>query len=293
MPHSSETVALAADGASATIALCGAELLSWRVAGRELIWHGDPAHWPQRAPILFPVVGASAGGAVRVEGRSYPMPRHGFARDLPFGLVERRPDRARLRLGATNDTLRYYPFRFELEVEAVLAADRLSLRFTVTNADDRPMPYGLGFHPGFPWPFDGGSGEGYRLLFERPEAPGIPDITADGLLRPRLRRAPFEGRVLPLNPEMFEAGALVLNDVSSRSVRFEAPGGAAIVVEPDGFRHLSLWTKPGAPFLCIEPWTGEPDPDGFPGELCERASIRLLAPGATARHAVALRFEAA
>src|SRR5215217_9455043 len=90
MPHSSETLALAADGASATIALRGAEPLSWRVGGRELIWHGDPAHWPQRAPILFPVVGASAGGTVRVEGRSYPMPRHGFARDLPFGLVERR-----------------------------------------------------------------------------------------------------------------------------------------------------------------------------------------------------------
>ena len=95
MPHSCDTVALAADGVSATIALRGAEPLSWRVAGRELIWHGDPAHWPQRAPILFPVIGASAGGAVRVEGRSYPMPRHGFARDLPFGLVERRPDRAR------------------------------------------------------------------------------------------------------------------------------------------------------------------------------------------------------
>ncbi|MFL5164769.1 MAG: aldose 1-epimerase family protein, partial [Microvirga sp.] len=202
MSHSSETVVLAADGASATIALCGAEPLSWRVAGRELIWHGDPAHWPQRAPILFPVVGASAGGAVRVEGRSYPMPRHGFARDLPFGLVERRPDRARLRLRATSGTLRHYPFRFELEVEAGLTADRLSLRFTVTNADDRPMPYGLGFHPGFPWPFDGGSGERYRLLFERPEAPGIPDITDEGLLRTGLRRAPFAGRVLPLDPEM-------------------------------------------------------------------------------------------
>ncbi|MFL4988930.1 MAG: aldose 1-epimerase family protein [Microvirga sp.] len=290
MPHSSETVALAADGASATIALCGAEPLSWRVAGRELIWHGDPAHWPQRAPILFPVVGASAGGAVRVEGRSYPMPRHGFARDLPFGLVERRPDRARLRLGATNDTLRYYPFRFELEVEAVLAADRLSLRFTVTNADDRPMPYGLGFHPGFPWPFDGGSPERYRLVFERPEDAAVPDITAEGLLRPGLRRAPFAGRVLPLNPEMFEPGALVLQDISSRSVRFQAPGGSAIVVEPDGFRHLALWTKPGAPFLCIEPWTGEPDTDGFSGELCERASIRMLTAGTTAEHVVTMRF---
>ena len=129
MPHSTETVALAADGASATIALCGAEPLSWRVAGRELIWHGDPAHWPQRAPILFPVVGASAGGAVRVEGRSYPMPRHGFARDLLFGLVERRPDRARFRLSESRATLRAFPFRFRLDVVVALAADRLSLRF--------------------------------------------------------------------------------------------------------------------------------------------------------------------
>jgi galactose mutarotase-like enzyme len=293
MPHSSETVALAADGASATIALRGAEPLSWRVAARELIWHGDPAHWPQRAPILFPVIGASAGGAVRVEGRSYPMPRHGFARDLPFGLVERRPDRARLRLRATSGTLRHYPFRFELGVEAGLSADRLSLRFTVTNADDRPMPYGLGFHPGFPWPFDGGSGERYRLVFERPEDAAVPDVTAEGLLRPGLRRAPVAGCALPLAPALFKAGALVLRGAGSGLIRFEAPSGSAIVVEPDGLRHLALWTKPGAPFLCIEPWTGEPDTDGFSGELFDRPSIRLLAPGATARHAVALRFEEA
>ena len=218
------------------------------------------------------------------------MPRHGFARDLPFGLVERGPDRARLRLRATRGTLRHYPFRFELEVEAGLAAACLSLRFTVTNADDRPMPYGLGFHPGFPWPFDGGSGERYRLLFERPEDAAVPDVTAEGLLRPGTRRAPFAGRVLPLNPEMFEAGALVLNDVSSRSMRFEAPSGRAIVLEREDSPHLALWTKPGAPFLCIEPWTGEPDTDGFSGELCERASIRMLTAGTTAEHVVTMRF---
>ena len=91
------------------------------------------------------------------------------------------------------------------------------------------MPYGLGFHPGFPWPFDGGSGERYRLLFERPQAPGIPDITADGLLRPGLRRAPFDGRALPLAPAMFKAGALVLRGAGNGALRFEAPSGRAIV----------------------------------------------------------------
>jgi hypothetical protein len=52
-----------------------------------------------------------------------------------------------------------------------------------------------------------------------------------------------------------------------------------------------LWTRPGAPFLSIETWAGEPDRDGFAGELAERGAIQLLAPGATASHGVEMRFE--
>ena len=54
------------------------------------------------------------------------------------------------------------------------------------------------------------------------------------------------------------------------------------MLDTEDFPHLTLWTKPAAPFLCIEPWAGEPDADGFAGELAARASTRLLAPGATA-----------
>ncbi|MFL5143998.1 MAG: aldose 1-epimerase family protein, partial [Microvirga sp.] len=86
------------------------------------------------------------------------------------------------------------------------------------------------------------------------------------------------------------AGALVLRGAGSGPIRFEAPSGRAIVLECEDFRHLALWTKPGAPFLCIEPWTGEPDSDGFSGELCERASIRMLTGGTTAEHVVTMRF---
>ena len=93
-----DVVRLETGGASAEIALAGAEPVSWRVGGRELIWSGDPQHWARHAPILFPVVGASAGGAVRIAGQTYPMPQHGFARDSRFALVERTGDVAHLRL---------------------------------------------------------------------------------------------------------------------------------------------------------------------------------------------------
>jgi galactose mutarotase-like enzyme len=183
-------VALAAEDATAAVALRGAEPLSWRVAGRELLWHGDPAYWAERAPILFPAIGASAAGIVRIGDQSFPMPRHGFARELPFAVVERRPDAALLRLGESATTLRHYPFRFRLDVAVALAANRLSLRFTVANADDHPMPYAVGFHPGFPWPFDGGAREDYRLVFETPEDPHVPSVTAAGLLCPSGRHIP-------------------------------------------------------------------------------------------------------
>jgi galactose mutarotase-like enzyme len=46
--------------------------------------------------------------------------------------------------------------------------------------------------------------------------------------------------------------------------------------------HLGIWTKPGAGFICIEPWQGYADPEGFEGELAEKPRIVLLEPG-TAR----------
>jgi hypothetical protein len=58
---SSETVRIQSGPASAELSLTGAEPLSWRIGDRELLWHGDPRHWERRAPLLLPVVGASAG----------------------------------------------------------------------------------------------------------------------------------------------------------------------------------------------------------------------------------------
>jgi galactose mutarotase-like enzyme len=101
----------------------------------------------------------------------------------------------------------------------------------------------------------------------------------------------FADRVLPLDPALFRDGALVLRNVRSRRARFEKLGGGAIAIETEDFPHLALWTKPAAPFLCIEAWAGEPDPDGFAGELSARPSIRLLAPGAAVSHGVALSLD--
>ena len=55
---------------------------------------------------------------------------------------------------------------------------------------------------------------------------------------------------------------MILRDVASRGVRFDH-GAGSVRVAWRNLPDLGLWTKPGAPFLCIEPWAGYSDPAGF------------------------------
>ena len=283
----------AEDGTQATIAVDGAEPVSWQVAGREYLWSGDPAHWNRHAPWLFPVVGASTGGAVQVDGRAYPMPQHGFARDLPFTVIERAGDSVRLRLTDSAETRVHYPYAFRLDITARVGPGLLDFEVWIENTDTRALPYGLGFHPAFPWPFAGGTGAaggGYAVRFAQPERPFAPEVGAGGLLLREERPIPLEGATLPLDPAIFSE-ALVFRDAASSWLRFTGPDGQAIRMAVSDFPHLAVWTKPTAPFLSLECWTGYADWVDFSGDLTERDAQRLLAPGAEARHGVRLTLE--
>ena len=283
-------VRLRADDAQADFRLLGAEAVSWRVRGRELLWHGDPAHWAQSAPILFPVVGASSGGKISVDGVSYPMSSHGFARRTTFKVVERTEASAKFRLSDLPETRVHYPFPFQLDVVATLTGSELHLDFEVTNTGTDIMPYALGYHPAFPWPFDAERQEEYRVEFDAEESPLVPLIAPDGLLMRETRSIAMNGRALPVSPDMFASGALVFLNARSRALRLASPSGSAVELSASGFRHLALWTKPTAPFLSLEAWTGHAEWAGEPGDLAERPSKDRLGPGASARYSVALRW---
>lgn len=287
MPEPTDTVRLASGDAAAEIALVGAEPLRWNVGGRDLLWSGDPAHWSYRAPILFPVVGASAGGVVTVDGGAYPMAQHGFARTSRFQLLEQDGASCRLRLAETDESWAHYPFRFVLDVTVVLTGTALSLAFEVTNTDMSPLPYGLGVHPAFPWPLSGQERAGHHVVFAEAEGGELPEIAPGGLLARTTRRVPLDGRVLPLDPALFTE-ALVFLDARSRAFAFQGPSGASITMALDGFPHLAVWSRPDAPFLSLEAWTAHADWADAAGELRERASMTVLAPGAIGRHVVRL-----
>ena len=71
----------------------GAELQSIVTSdGASWLWNGDAKWWSGRAPLLFPVVGKSPANTVTIEGKSYPMQPHGFARRSSFDIASEKPD---------------------------------------------------------------------------------------------------------------------------------------------------------------------------------------------------------
>jgi galactose mutarotase-like enzyme len=84
-------------------------------------------------------------------------------------------------------------------------------------------------------------------------------------------------RRLLLRDDLFEEGAMVWDTLASRSVIY----GDAIRVDFPRMPHLGIWTKPGAGYVCIEPWQGHASPEGFDGELADKPGVVTIAPGAT------------
>jgi galactose mutarotase-like enzyme len=272
---------LRSDGITATIVPDGAELISLRnKQGMELLWQAGPV-WPRHAPILFPIVGRLKNDELRHRGKVYPMTQHGFARDRRFDWAERGPNSCTLVLVDDAQTRARYPFAFRLAVTYTMEEAHLDVAFAVTNTGDEMLPASIGAHPAFNWPLLPGLGkEVYRLTFSSEEREPIRRLK-DGLLRENPEPTPIQGKTLVLAEQLFEDDAIILDHPASTSVRYAADSGPSIEVSWQAFPELGVWSKIGAPFLCIEPWHGFASPLNFDGEFADKPGLMQIAPAAT------------
>lgn len=275
-------IEIASAGLSAAINPLGAELMQLRDSdGRALMTDADPAYWTGHAPILFPIVGALNGGRYRLDGQEYALPQHGFARRRLFETVEQSDRAVTLRLSDDADSRAVFPRAFALDVRHVLNAATLTTIVTVENRDDRDMPASIGFHPAFAWPLPYGRARAdHRIRFEGVEPERLARIVPGGLIGPADRDSPLDGRTLTLRDDLFEQDALVWQRVESQSVHYGAADGPQLRIDFPDTPMLGIWTKPGAAFICVEPWHGIADPAGFTGEIWDKPGIHRIAPGA-------------
>jgi galactose mutarotase-like enzyme len=271
-------IRIASPALTAEVDPAGAELSLLRDAsGQDFLWDAGPA-WPRHSPVLFPIVGKLADDAYRHARRTYPLRQHGFARDRAFTLTDHAESRCSFRLEDDAATRAIYPFRFALEIHYAVEDARLRVDYRLTNPGDGTLPASLGAHPAFRWPLPGSDGAPHAILFEAPEPAPVRRL-AQGLLRTRPEPSPVQGRRLDLKEDLFTADALILDGVASRSLDYGPPGGPCVRFAFHGFDVLGLWSKPGAGFLCIEPWSGFHSPEDWEGEFADKPGMLAIPPG--------------
>lgn len=278
-----------------TVSDLGAEMQSLAGPdGAARLWHGDPAFWPGRAPILFPIVGRAPGDLLAVNGQVAPMAQHGFARRSRFALTEAGDEFCRHTLTDSPATHAAYPCAFRLTITHRLQGATLRVEAEVTNpgtdAQMGPLPFGFGFHPAFVWPLPGADGAAHVVTLDNGAEPALARLR-DGLLTGATTASPFRSGRLELHPGLFAEGALVFPAGAGPGLRYGVPGGPGLRFAFENLPNLALWTKPGAPFLCIEPWHGMAAHEGASPDIAERPGTLTLAPGATCRFAMSVTPE--
>lgn len=252
---------------------------------REVLWEGLPQIWGRHAPVLFPFIGKLFGGKYRFKGKEYAMAAHGFARDMDFALLSRAKDEVWYGLSASQETLSKYPFRFRLETGHRLEGSRIHVMWKVVNEGEEPMYFMLGGHPAFKTP-DGYTVHDFTLDFHRKDEESSLHYQApneDGYQEDRLSgQLALKSGKAAIVPGFFDRALTYIFDQGQvEQVSLLLPGGEPYVtVHCPGIPFFGVWTMEKThPFVCLEPWFGRCDKDGYQGELADREGQVCLASG--------------
>lgn len=270
---------------SITVSEKGAELQSIKDAnGKEYLWQGDPAFWPRRSPILFPIVCSVNNDTYQAEGQEYHLPRHGFARDTDFKLISRSDRKVTFALESSEETRKVYPYDFTLSVSYVLDDNKIGVIWHVHNTDTREIHFQIGGHPAFNIPdMKAGESQYGRIRLDNAEPLDGLKSYIDGSHEMIEVPVETEQGVIEFSDNTWRNDSVKIHKSQvHRAELLNKAGEPEVTLE---FRTpvIAFWSPYGkeAPFVCIEPWYGLGDPRGFLGAFKEKPLMNHLQPGAS------------
>lgn len=247
----------------------------------EYIWQADPAFWPRHAPVLFPVVGRLKDDIYKYNDKNYKLGQHGFARDKDFTKVEIHQENSlAFVLKDDEETFEKYPFHFEFQIVYTLHESTLQIVYKVINKSESEMYFSVGGHPAFNCPLNEGEVlNDYFLEFNQKEN-AERWLLDNGLLNGKTQKILENQNILPLSEELFTQDALVFKKLKSTSVKLKSKRSEkGLDFNFIGFPYLGIWKKPGAPFICIEPWFGVADSVNTDQNLTTKEGVLMLEAG--------------
>ena len=262
---------------SAQINTKGAELFQLNSENKNYIWEINEAHWNKTSPILFPIVGQLKNDSYNFEGSKYKLNRHGFARDFEFKIVTQQPSSVEFKLNHNEETLKLYPFEFELTLKYSIKNYTLTKEYSVKNLSQTKMPFSIGAHPAFAINLDKNK---FSIEFDCDHQLESHQLE-NGLFSGKTKSIALENSVLNLDYSLFNIDALVFKNLKSRKITVLKNNSPFLKLDLGNFPDLGIWTKTGAPFLCLEPWHGYADDITSNGNILEKEGIQILKPQQT------------
>lgn len=225
----------------------GGIVTRWRVKGQEIFYLdearlADPGLTVRGGiPILFPICGNLPDNTYTYNGQTYTLKQHGFARELPWAVVDQATDRGSITLSltSTDQTRAVYPFDFQLLFTYTLDGNKLVVHQRYENHSHAAMPFSAGFHP-------------YFQVLDKTQLEV--DIPATHLLdQPTKTTRPFNG-IFDFEQDEIDVAFTELSSQSAK-VTDRAQGLRITLTQNDEFSIMVFWTVKGKPFYCLEPWT--------------------------------------
>ena len=257
----------------------GAELISLvnLTTGKEIMWQGNPDFWGGQSPVLFPTVGALKDDQYIFDGQTYEMPRHGFARRKIFEVKNSSENEVIFQLYSDDETLKFYPFEFSLEIRYTLTENKLTVSYQVKNKSEKEMYFSLGAHPGFAVDTENGlKYDDYVITFSDDEQLEIHPLI-DNLISKETQTIELKNKALPLSYELFANDALVMTTMKSNELILRNNQNEnQVIFTFSNFPYFGIWAAKNADFVCLEPWQGIADLEDHNQELTEKFGILKL-----------------
>lgn len=252
-------------------------------AGHEYLWQGDDKVWEDRAPNLFPYIGRMTEKTYEFRGKKYHMDIHGFLPTSEMELVARLENSLTLKLESSEETLKVYPFVFELMISWKLIGAMLEISYQVRNKDEKCMYFGIGGHPGFIVPMEKDlKFEDYRIDFGKDASPRRIAMSEDCFVMEGKELLELEdGRYLKLRHDLFDHDAIILTEIPD-GIKLNSPKGSReISVGFPDMKYLGIWHRPfeTPDYVCIEPWSSLPSRKGIVEDIEKQPGLVELQSG--------------
>ncbi|ERT07847.1 aldose 1-epimerase family protein [Lyngbya aestuarii BL J] len=248
----------------------GGIITDWRI-GEHQIFYLDTERFTDPSlsvrggiPLLFPICGNLPNDTYTLNGKTYQLKQHGFARNLPWEVTEQSTEKGAsltVTLKSNDQTRAVYPFDFELNFIYTLRGNTLELRYRHTNLSQESMPFSTGIHPYFT------VANKQQLVFDLPSTQF--QAKDDETIQTFSGQFDFEQDEIDVAFFNLSKSSAVVNDLSRK---------LKLTFEWDNrYSTLVFWTVKGKEFYCLEPWssprnalnTGKSLMSAKPGETIE------------------------